>query len=125
MFIYLSKSIIKSCINKPVEHFNLVLSLDFEFLMSKNEEKENESFPMRYIAYWGILVVETTITYQKVVQKMAFKDWHGMLPFALHGYRTSVHASTGATPPPSLSIQRKGSASHGGQSPVNESSNES
>ena len=50
-------SIIKSCINKPVERFNLALSLDFEFLMSKNEEKENESFPMRYIAYWGILAV--------------------------------------------------------------------
>ena len=44
-------SIIKSCINKPVEHFIPVLSLDFEFLMSKDEEKENESFPMRYIAY--------------------------------------------------------------------------
>jgi len=54
MFIYLSKSIIKSCINKPVEHFNHVLSLDFEFLVSEDEEKENESFPMRYIAYWGI-----------------------------------------------------------------------
>jgi len=47
-------SIIKSRINKPIEHFNLVLSLDFEFLVSKDEEKENESFTMRYIAYWGI-----------------------------------------------------------------------
>jgi len=46
-------SIIKSCINKPVEHFNPVLSFNFEFLMSKDEEKENESFPMRYIAYLG------------------------------------------------------------------------
>ena len=44
-------SIIKSCINKLIEHFIPVLSLDFEFLMSKDEEKENESFPMRYIAY--------------------------------------------------------------------------
>jgi len=66
--------IIKSCINKPIEYFNPVLSLDFEFLMSEDEEKENESFPMRYIAYWGILAVETANTYQKVVQKMAFKD---------------------------------------------------
>jgi len=57
-------SIIKSCINKPVEHFNLVLSLDFEFLMSKDEEKEIGSFPIRYIAYWDILAVETTNTYQ-------------------------------------------------------------
>jgi len=44
----------------------------------------------------AFLAVETANTYQKVVQKMAFKDFHGMLPFALHGYRTSVHASTGA-----------------------------
>jgi len=113
MFIYLSKSIIKSCVNKPVEHFNPVLSLDFEFLVSEDEEKENESFPMRYIAYWSILAVETANTYQKVVQKMAFKDWYEMLPFVLHGYRTSVHASTGATLPPSLNMQYKGSASHG------------
>jgi len=27
-----------------------------------------------------------------------YKDWHEMLPFALHGYRTSVRTSTGATP---------------------------
>jgi len=40
----MSISIIKSCINKPVEHFIPVLSLDFEFLMSEDEEKENESF---------------------------------------------------------------------------------
>ena len=26
------------------------------------------------------------------------KDWHEMLPFALHGYRTSVRTLTGATP---------------------------
>jgi len=37
---------------------------------------------------------------KKIVQKMtvSFKDWHEMLPFALHGYRTSVRTSTGATP---------------------------
>jgi len=62
-------SIIKSCINKHIKYFNPVLSLDFEFLMSEDEEKENESFPMRYIAYWDILAVETANTYQKVVQK--------------------------------------------------------
>src|SRR3954463_2419963 len=34
------------------------------------------------------------------VQKMVvtYKDWHEMLPYALHGYRTSVRTSTGATP---------------------------
>lgn len=37
---------------------------------------------------------------QKIVQKMVqtYKDWHEMLPFALHGYRTSVCTSTGETP---------------------------
>ena len=57
---------IKSCVNKPVDQFNPVLSLDFEFLMSEDEERKNEGFPMRYIA------VYTTNTYQKVVQKMTF-----------------------------------------------------
>ncbi|RDX91772.1 Gag-Pol polyprotein, partial [Mucuna pruriens] len=37
---------------------------------------------------------------KKIVQKMVvtYKDWHEMLPYALHGYRTSVRTSTGATP---------------------------
>ena len=29
---------------------------------------------------------------------VSYKDWHEMLPFALHGYRNSVHTSTGETP---------------------------
>ncbi|KAI5396441.1 hypothetical protein KIW84_062596 [Lathyrus oleraceus] len=29
---------------------------------------------------------------------VTYKDWHEMLPFALHGYRTFVRTSTGATP---------------------------
>lgn len=37
---------------------------------------------------------------KKIIQKMVqmYKDWHEMLPFGLHGYRTSVRTSTGATP---------------------------
>lgn len=37
---------------------------------------------------------------KKIIQKMVitYKDWHEMLPFALHGYRTSVRTSIGATP---------------------------
>jgi len=37
---------------------------------------------------------------KKIIQKMVvtYKDWHEMLPFALHGHRTSVRTSTGATP---------------------------
>ena len=108
-------SIIKSCINKPVEHFILVLSLNFEFLMSEDEGKENEGFPMRYIAYWGTLAVETANTYQKVVQKMTFiykrlaRD--ATICFARMLY-FSTHFNRGK-PPPSLSIQHESSASHG------------
>ena len=29
---------------------------------------------------------------------VTYKDWHEMLPFALHGYLTSARTSTGATP---------------------------
>ena len=29
---------------------------------------------------------------------VSYKDWHEMLPFALHGYRTSVRTSNGAMP---------------------------
>ena len=37
---------------------------------------------------------------KKIVQKMTvtYKDWHEMLPFSLHGYRTSARTSTWATP---------------------------
>ena len=37
---------------------------------------------------------------KKIIQKMVvtYKDWHDVLPFALHGYRTSLCTSTGATP---------------------------
>jgi hypothetical protein len=37
---------------------------------------------------------------KKIIQKMVvtYKDWHEMLPFILHVYRTAVRTSTGATP---------------------------
>ena len=37
---------------------------------------------------------------KKIIQKMtvSYKDWHEMLPFVLHGYRTSLRTSNGATP---------------------------
>ena len=58
-FIYLSKSIIKSCINEPVEHFNHVLSPNFEFLCPKLKKRRWRSFLIRFLAYWGISVVKT------------------------------------------------------------------
>ncbi|RDX72163.1 hypothetical protein CR513_48398, partial [Mucuna pruriens] len=37
---------------------------------------------------------------KKIIQKMVvtYKDWHEILPYALHGYHTFVRTSTGATP---------------------------
>ena len=37
---------------------------------------------------------------KKIIQKMivTYKDWHEMLLFALHGYRTTTRTSTWATP---------------------------
>jgi len=45
-------------------------------------------------------VEATNKNIKKIIQKMVitYKDWHEMLPFALHGYRTSVRTSTGVTP---------------------------
>jgi len=36
---------------------------------------------------------------KKIIQKMmvTYRDWHEILPFALHGYHTSIRTSTGAT----------------------------
>ena len=36
---------------------------------------------------------------KKIIQKMivTYKEWHEMLPFTLHGYRTMARTSTGAT----------------------------
>jgi hypothetical protein len=37
---------------------------------------------------------------KKIISNMVvtYKDWHEMLPFALHTYRTAIRTSTGATP---------------------------
>lgn len=46
-------------------------------------------------------VVEAAIkNIKKIVQKMVltYKDWDEVLPFSLHGFRTSVRTSTRATP---------------------------
>ncbi len=35
---------------------------------------------------------------QRIIENITvtYKDWHEMLPFALHAYRTSIHTFTGA-----------------------------
>ena len=37
---------------------------------------------------------------KRIIQKMimTYRDWHNMLPFSLHGYRTSVRTPTWETP---------------------------
>ena len=37
---------------------------------------------------------------KKIIAKMVvnYKDWHEMMPYALHAYRTNIRSSTGATP---------------------------
>ena len=44
-------------------------------------------------------VEATNKNIKKIIQKMVvtYKDWHEMLPFALHGYQTFVRTSTGGT----------------------------
>ena len=53
---------------------------------------------------------------------VSHEDRHEMLLLPRMGIVLQVHTSTGATPPPSLSIQREGHTSRGSQSPVNRSS---
>jgi len=74
------KSIIKSCINKPVEHIDHVLSSNFEFPASEADKEENDEIPDKTSHILGILAVEATN--KKIVQKRAFtyKDWHEMIP---------------------------------------------
>ena len=45
-------------------------------------------------------VEATNKNIKKIIKKIlvSYKDWHEMLPFALHGYRTFMRTSTEATP---------------------------
>ena len=97
----LSKSIIKSCINKPVEHINLVLSPNFEFPVSETRRRMKK-FPMKFLAYWGILAVKVkNKNIKKSVQKRE-STYKGC-----YHHTSSVHFNRGS-PPPSLSIQHGG-----------------
>lgn len=46
---------------------------------------------------WAIEASNKNI--KKIIEKMTitFKDWHEMLPYALHGYHTTVRTSTRET----------------------------
>jgi len=71
--LYLSKSKIKSCINKPVEHFNPVLSSDFEFLVSEAEE-ENEETPDKISHILGHLSRRS----HKQKSRRLSRRWHSL-----------------------------------------------
>ncbi len=45
-------------------------------------------------------VEATNKNLKRIIRKMTitYKDWHDMLPFALHAYWTSIKTSTGVTP---------------------------
>jgi len=86
----------------PVEHINHVLSPNFEFPMSEAEEGKDEEIPdeiSRLLGHLSCRSCKQKIS-RRFVMKMTFtyKNWHKMLPFALHGYHTLVRTSTEATP---------------------------
>ncbi|RDX97723.1 Gypsy retrotransposon integrase-like protein 1, partial [Mucuna pruriens] len=60
--------------------------------------KHHNSTPYRHKMNGAVEAANKNI--KKIVQKMVatYKDWHDMLPYALHEYRTSVQTSTKATP---------------------------
>ena len=113
-------SIIKSCIIKPVEHLNPVLSLDFEFLVSEAERNAGEEVSNKISRLLGHLGPRSCKYQERLSRrglsctKTSTRCYH--LP--CRDIVLQVHTLTGATPPPSLNIQYKSSAPHGGQSSV-------
>jgi hypothetical protein len=87
------------------------------------KKRKIKGLPTRSLAYWGILAVEAANKNQEDCPGDSFhlQILHRILPSTLHDNCTAVHPSTGATPPPSLSIQHEGRASRGGRSPVDRS----
>ncbi|XP_052312616.1 uncharacterized protein LOC112328848 [Populus trichocarpa] len=67
-------------------------------LCTKWKIKHSNSSPYRPKMNGAVEAANKNI--KKIIQKMVvtYKDWHEMLPFALHAYRTTVRTSTGITP---------------------------
>jgi len=70
----MSNSIIKSCINKPVEHIDHVLSSNFEFPVPEAEEDMNEEIPDETSHILGHLSRQSCkqTKIKKIVRKMEF-----------------------------------------------------
>ena len=69
-----------------------------EELCNQFKVKHSNSTPYRPKMNGAVETANKNI--KKILEKMSvtYRDWHEMLPFALHGYRISVCTSTGATP---------------------------
>ena len=67
-------------------------------LCTKWKIKHSNSSPYR-LEMNGV-VEASNKNINKIIQKIVviYKDWHEMLSFALHAYRTAVRTSTGTTP---------------------------
>jgi hypothetical protein len=76
-----------------------------------------KKFPIKISRLLGHLGRQSC-KYQKIVQHMTFtyKDWTRYYHLPCKDIVLQVHTLTGATPPPSLSIQFKGNVPHGGES---------
>jgi len=100
--LYMSKSIIKSCINKPVEHIDHVLSSNFEFLVSEAEENMNEEIPDEISHILGHLSRQSCkqTKIKRIVQKIAFtyKDWHEMISLPYMGIVLQYTFQQGQSP---------------------------
>ena len=66
-------------------------------LCAKWKIKHSNSSPYRPKMNGAVEAANKNV--KKIIQKMVvtYKDWHEMLPFALHAYRTAIRTSTGAT----------------------------
>lgn len=75
---------------------NLNNKMISEFCQEFNIEHHNSS---TYRPKMNVIVEATNKNIKTIIQKMVktYKDWHGMIYFALHGYKTSMCTSTGAT----------------------------
>jgi len=67
-------------------------------LCAKWKIKHSNSLPYRPKMNGAVEAANKNV--KKIIQKMVvtYKDWHEMLPFAIHAYRIAVRTSTGATP---------------------------
>jgi len=102
-YTYLSKSIIKSCINKPVEHINPVLSPNFEFPVSETRRRR-----IWRSSWWNFSPTRASWPSKsktKISRRVSRKG-HSLTKAGTRCYRhtSSVHFNRG-NPPSSFSME--------------------